>query len=206
MGDVLREAWLWLLLAFIVGVVVGFFLRKYTVRERTTVDTESSSRVATLESDLAAARAELAECRAATSPAPAAVAAATIKPAARKPAARASAASKTAAPKAPAAKKAAPALDLAAGKAALGVTVKLDDLKLIEGIGPKIEGLMKADGITTWAELSKANVERLRAILDAAGPRYNIHDPGTWPKQAGLLAAGKWDEFVALTNALKGGR
>ena len=106
----------------------------------------------------------------------------------------------------PTTKRAAPALDLAAGKAVLGVTVRMDDLKLIEGIGPKIDGLMRADGITTWAELSKANVERLRAILDAAGPRYNIHDPGSWPKQARLLAAGKWQEFKELTDSLKGGR
>jgi large subunit ribosomal protein L21 len=28
----------------------------------------------------------------------------------------------------------------------------------------------------------------------------------TWPEQAALAAAGKWDEFQALADELKGGR
>jgi len=35
MGPALREAWLWLLLAFVLGVVIGYFLRRYTVAEDT---------------------------------------------------------------------------------------------------------------------------------------------------------------------------
>lgn len=83
---------------------------------------------------------------------------------------------------------------------------KLDDLKLIEGIGPKIETLLKEGGISTWAELSEAPVERLKEILDAAGPRYQIHDPATWPAQAKLAAEGKWDELKTLQDELVGGR
>lgn len=48
---------------------------------------------------------------------------------------------------------------------------KLDDLKIIEGVGPKIETLLKEGGINTWAELAEAPVDRLKEILDAAGPR-----------------------------------
>jgi len=56
-----------------------------------------------------------------------------------------------------------------------------DDLKKVEGIGPKIEGLLNAAGIMTWAQLSKTSIKKINAILDAAGPRYRMASPGTWP-------------------------
>ncbi len=83
---------------------------------------------------------------------------------------------------------------------------KETDLKVIEGIGPKIEQLLKADGINTWADLAKASVERLQGILDKAGEHYRLADPGTWPQQAGLAAAGKWGELKAYQDQLKGGK
>ena len=83
---------------------------------------------------------------------------------------------------------------------------KLDDLKIVEGIGPKIEGLLKAGDINTWAELAVAPVERLQEILTAAGSRYKMHNPSTWPQQAGLAATGKWDELEKLQDELNGGR
>ncbi|MBL7829150.1 MAG: 50S ribosomal protein L27 [Saprospiraceae bacterium] len=83
---------------------------------------------------------------------------------------------------------------------------KLDDLKIIEGVGPKIETLLKEGGINTWAELSEAPVDRLKEILDAAGPRYQIHDPSTWPAQAKFAAEGKWDELKEYQEMLIGGR
>ncbi|MEM8996670.1 MAG: 50S ribosomal protein L27, partial [Acidobacteriota bacterium] len=83
---------------------------------------------------------------------------------------------------------------------------KPDDLKKVEGIGPKIEGLLNDDGLWTWEALATAPVERLQKILDAAGPRYRIHDPGTWPKQARLAADGDWDALETLQDHLKGGR
>ncbi|MDX1912698.1 MAG: 50S ribosomal protein L27, partial [Saprospiraceae bacterium] len=83
---------------------------------------------------------------------------------------------------------------------------KLDDLKIIEGVGPKIETLLKEGGINTWAELAEAPVDRLKEILDAAGPRYQIHDPSTWPAQAKFAAEGKWDELKEYQEVLTGGR
>jgi large subunit ribosomal protein L27 len=83
---------------------------------------------------------------------------------------------------------------------------KLDDLKIIEGVGPKIETLLKEGGISTWAELAAASVDRLREILDAAGPRYQIHDPSTWPAQAKFAAEGKWEELKDYQEMLMGGR
>ena len=81
-----------------------------------------------------------------------------------------------------------------------------DDLKRVEGIGPKIEGLLNAKDIVTWKQLAKTRVSFLQSVLDEAGPRYRIHDPATWPEQAGLAAAGAWEELAALQDRLKGGR
>ncbi len=81
-----------------------------------------------------------------------------------------------------------------------------DDLKRVEGIGPKIEGLLNDRGVTTWAQLAKTEVSFLQSVLDDAGPRYRIHDPETWPQQAALAAAGSWDELDELQDRLKGGR
>jgi predicted flap endonuclease-1-like 5' DNA nuclease len=79
-----------------------------------------------------------------------------------------------------------------------------DDLKLVEGIGPKISGLLQAAGITTFAQLADAEVSQLRQIILDAG--ITIADPTTWPEQAKLAAAGKWDELAVLQDNLKGGR
>ena len=79
-----------------------------------------------------------------------------------------------------------------------------DDLKLIEGIGPKIDGLLKDAGISTFAQLAAADVSRLREIL--SGARFRIADPTTWPEQAGLAAEGKLDELKALQERLSAGR
>lgn len=81
-----------------------------------------------------------------------------------------------------------------------------DNLKVVEGIGPKIEGLLKEAGIRTWRTLSTTSVDRISEILTAAGPRYAIHNPSTWPNQAELAADGKWDELEELQERLNGGK
>lgn len=87
-----------------------------------------------------------------------------------------------------------------------GMASSSDDLKRIEGIGPKIEGLLHAAGIYTWEALSSTEPSHIKAILDAAGDQYRIHNPTTWPLQARLAAAGDWDELDAYQAELKGGR
>lgn len=87
-----------------------------------------------------------------------------------------------------------------------GKKVNQDDLKLVEGIGPKIEGLLNEAGINTWQELADAPTEKVQAILDEAGPRYRMHDPATWSKQAKLAAEAKWEELEELQDNLKGGK
>ena len=80
-----------------------------------------------------------------------------------------------------------------------------DDHKIVEGVGPKISELLKAGGINTWAELASTDVSKIKEILVAAGSRYQMHDPSTWPKQAGLAAEGKWDELKEYQDYLDGG-
>ena len=83
---------------------------------------------------------------------------------------------------------------------------KADDLKKIEGIGPKIEELFHNAGIMTFYQLSETSVETMEAILTEAGPRFSTHNPGTWAQQAGLAAAGKWAELKAWQDELDGGK
>lgn len=103
-------------------------------------------------------------------------------------------------------KAAAPAKKAAAPKAAAKATGKADKLTLIEGIGPKIAELLTTDGIVTFADLADAKVEKLSEILAAAGSRYTMHKPDTWPQQAALARDGKMDELKALQDRLDGGK
>lgn len=83
---------------------------------------------------------------------------------------------------------------------------KSDDLKLIEGIGPKINALLLAAGIGSFAELSKTPIEQLQTLLADAGDRYRSLDPSTWPQQAKLCANGQWDVLRELQDQLSTGR
>ena len=83
---------------------------------------------------------------------------------------------------------------------------KGDDLRKVEGVGPKIAELFNAAGIHTFADLAKASVDQLKDILTEAGSAFASHDPGTWPKQAEFAAAGKWDELKAWQDELNGGK
>lgn len=83
---------------------------------------------------------------------------------------------------------------------------KPDDLKVIEGIGPKINELLLAAGIRSFVELSDTPIDRLKKILDDAGDRYRIHDLSTWPQQAKLCAIGDWDALRELQDKLVAGR
>jgi predicted flap endonuclease-1-like 5' DNA nuclease len=81
-----------------------------------------------------------------------------------------------------------------------------DDLKKIEGIGPKIEELLYTDGIYTYKQVIASSVERIKGILIAAGPNYAVHDPSTWGEQASLADSGSWEKLDALQEELKGGK
>ncbi len=89
---------------------------------------------------------------------------------------------------------------------ALGKKIKENDLKIVEGIGPKIESLFIDAGIKTWQNLSQTSTEKLQAILDAGGENYAMHNPSTWPRQALMAYQGKWKELKDWQDSLLGGK
>ena len=112
------------------------------------------------------------------------------KPAAEKPAAAAAAtaaATEEAAPKSP---------------KGLG----FDDLKVVEGIGPKCEEALKAAGIDTWKALADSTPEKITEILTAAEGNFGGQVPTTWPEQAAMAVAGDWDKLEKWQDELDGGK
>ncbi|GLU51589.1 hypothetical protein [Dyadobacter frigoris] len=83
---------------------------------------------------------------------------------------------------------------------------KADDFKIIEGIGPKIEELINKEGIYTYEQLSNTNPIRISNILKNAGPRFQMHDPSSWPQQAKLANEKRWQELQILKDKLIAGR
>ncbi len=84
-----------------------------------------------------------------------------------------------------------------------GESHALDDLQVIEGIGPKIEAIFYGSGIKTYRQIADTPVDHLREVLSVAKMRA---DPGTWPEQAALAANGRWDELEELQTQLQRGR
>lgn len=81
-----------------------------------------------------------------------------------------------------------------------------DNLKRIEGIGPKIAEVLRATGVTTFEKLAGMTPDQIKALLNTAGDRFSFQDPTTWPAQSDLAAKGKWDELKKWQEELKGGR
>jgi predicted flap endonuclease-1-like 5' DNA nuclease len=99
-----------------------------------------------------------------------------------------------------------PKLAMIAAAAAAGIVVKgEDDLEIVEGIGPKIAALLKDAGINTFAKLGAASIPTLSDILEKAGPRFKLANPGSWAEQGALAAAGKWHELKKLQDELVAG-
>ena len=116
-------------------------------------------------------------------------------------------------------KKAAPAKKEAAPKAeALVETVaevkapkaakaaKGDDLKIIEGIGPKAAEALVEAGIATFAKLAATSAATVKTILEGSTSKLSHLDPTTWAQQAQLAADGKMDELKKLQDELNGGK
>lgn len=81
-----------------------------------------------------------------------------------------------------------------------------ENLQVVEGIGPKIEELLKNNGVMNWHMLAASPTESLKAILQKGGERFQMHDPSSWPDQAALAIEGKWVELEEYQVLLPGGR
>lgn len=82
------------------------------------------------------------------------------------------------------------------------IMVDEDNLKIIEGIGPKIEEVLKNNNIKTFTQLADTSVEELNSILEKAGNRFSIHNPLNWSSQAVLARDGKMKELEILKEKL----
>jgi hypothetical protein len=80
-----------------------------------------------------------------------------------------------------------------------------DDLKIIEGVGPRMEAALIAAGIDTYAKLANASESDLRAAVEAAGMSFAPSIP-TWARQAQYLVDGDMDGFQAYIDELTAGR
>jgi predicted flap endonuclease-1-like 5' DNA nuclease len=93
---------------------------------------------------------------------------------------------------------------VSAAPAEAAPVITADELEKLEGVGPKVAAVFNEAGITTFAQLAAAEVADLQALLDAAG--YAYMDPGSWPEQARLAAAGDWEALQKLQDELTAGK
>jgi NADH-quinone oxidoreductase subunit E len=99
--------------------------------------------------------------------------------------------------KAPAAKAAKPSLEDKNRPSGIDRPALVDDLKLISGVGPKIEGILHTLGIYTFAQVAswkKAEREWVDGYLSFHG-RIDRDD---WVKQAKALAKGGVAEYIRV--------
>jgi len=79
-----------------------------------------------------------------------------------------------------------------------------DDLKVLEGIGPKVARILNEAGINSFADLANADAAEVDKVLDANG--LQMMDSAGWIEQAKLAAAGDMEGLARLQDELKGGR
>jgi large subunit ribosomal protein L17 len=84
------------------------------------------------------------------------------------------------------------------------VNVEADDLKIVEGIGPKIAEAFADAGVTTFAQVAEMSPEAMNEIITGAG--ISSKNTETWAKQAEMARDGKMDELKVWQDELNGGR
>ena len=77
---------------------------------------------------------------------------------------------------------------------------EVDDLTVIDGIGPKISSVLAESGIATYEQLAASDSDTLAEILAAAKVRAN---PETWPGQAAVAARGDMAALESYQTDLK---
>lgn len=93
------------------------------------------------------------------------------------------------------------------GGTVAAVNSSKQDLTKIEGIGPKIEGLLNNKGVNSYAQLSNCSHIFLEDMIKEAGPAFTTHKgmTNTWPAQAKLADMNEWDELNKWQSVLKAG-
>lgn len=80
-----------------------------------------------------------------------------------------------------------------------------DDLKMIEGIGPKIEQALHKVGLVRFEDVAGATLETLRAAIEHSGIRF-APSITTWSRQAQYLAANDLIGLKTYQDQLIAGR
>jgi hypothetical protein len=85
---------------------------------------------------------------------------------------------------------------------------KKDDLKIVEGIGPKVEELLNKNGVHSFSELESISYEKLSDILRQEGGKFQmlIVSAATWAKQSGMARLGDMDALKKYQDTLNAGR
>ena len=185
-SDVFWPWLLWLLGAFLLGIILGWLLKQLFSGNNKSNDNTV---------ELARLKADLAECRLEKNKLSSSAVSKTTNVAS-------ASSGIVAAAKKEAVVEASP--KKATAVAAAVASVK-EDLTKVEGIGPKIKEHMNNAGIWSFKELSDSSLERLQKVLTDAGPRYKMHNPKTWAEQSKLAHEGKWEELKKFQDSLHGG-
>ncbi|UXN72815.1 hypothetical protein N8D56_16830 [Devosia sp. A8/3-2] len=69
-----------------------------------------------------------------------------------------------------------------------------DDLKLISGVGPVLEGRLNATGITKWSQVAKLSSEDIAKVEDSLNFKGRVARDN-WLQQADVLARGGIEEY-----------
>ncbi|GAB4083640.1 hypothetical protein GCM10028784_02700 [Myceligenerans cantabricum] len=80
-----------------------------------------------------------------------------------------------------------------------------EDLKVVEGIGPKIEAALKNDGITSYAQIAASSEAELRASIRKGGIKF-APSIKSWAQQAQYLVDGDDDGLQEYQDYLIGGQ
>ena len=85
-------------------------------------------------------------------------------------------------------------------KSKAAVADETDDLTQISGIGPRMELLLNAEGVTTYAALRQSSADDLRTIVARGGALPPSSLP-TWPAQAAFAIKGDWNGLTAYNKS-----
>ena len=97
-------------------------------------------------------------------------------------------------------------IDVSPARAA-GFNMKhADDLTIIEGIGPKTDELLRANGIDGFVHVAQLHVDDLLDILERGGPSFRLANPASWAQQALLASENRWNELKQLQREMVGDR
>ena len=80
-----------------------------------------------------------------------------------------------------------------------------DSFEIIEGIGPKIADLFRANGTNTFSELAALSQADMVKVLENGGSHFKLANPSTWAQQAQMCHENRWIELRNLQKTLHGG-